>query len=108
MAGRGTDILLGGNPDYMARLKLGELLFPEVASQARWAPGVEGSGPFCFRDFGGRAATPTTFVFEYSILRGVVPFSVTTEIVMARLELGELLSPEVVSQARMAPDLGRL
>jgi preprotein translocase subunit SecA len=35
MAGRGTDILLGGNPDYMARLKLGELLFPEVVSQVR-------------------------------------------------------------------------
>eukprot|EP00878_Enallax_costatus_P000382 GHUV01000467.1.p1 GENE.GHUV01000467.1~~GHUV01000467.1.p1 ORF type:complete len:1015 (+),score=343.35 GHUV01000467.1:196-3240(+) len=34
MAGRGTDILLGGNPDYMARLKLRELLMPEVVSQA--------------------------------------------------------------------------
>ncbi len=33
MAGRGTDILLGGNPDYMARLKLQEMLFPEVVSQ---------------------------------------------------------------------------
>jgi preprotein translocase subunit SecA len=33
MAGRGTDILLGGNPDYMARLKLRELLMPEVVSQ---------------------------------------------------------------------------
>ena len=29
----GTDILLGGNPDYMARLKLQELLMPEVVSQ---------------------------------------------------------------------------
>jgi preprotein translocase subunit SecA len=35
MAGRGTDILLGGNPDYMARLKLRELLMPEVVSQVR-------------------------------------------------------------------------
>jgi len=26
MAGRGTDILLGGNPDFMARLKLREML----------------------------------------------------------------------------------
>ncbi|GFH27523.1 seca_motor_dead domain-containing protein [Haematococcus lacustris] len=33
MAGRGTDILLGGNPDYMARLKLRELLMPQVVSQ---------------------------------------------------------------------------
>jgi preprotein translocase subunit SecA len=35
MAGRGTDILLGGNPDFMARLKLRELLMPEVVSQVR-------------------------------------------------------------------------
>ncbi|MBC8123860.1 MAG: preprotein translocase subunit SecA [Gemmatimonadaceae bacterium] len=30
MAGRGTDILLGGNPDYMARLKIKELLMPSL------------------------------------------------------------------------------
>ncbi|BAC89777.1 preprotein translocase subunit SecA [Gloeobacter violaceus] len=30
MAGRGTDILLGGNPEYMARLKLKEVLFPAL------------------------------------------------------------------------------
>jgi len=28
MAGRGTDIILGGNSDYMARLKLKEILIP--------------------------------------------------------------------------------
>ena len=28
MAGRGTDIILGGNSDYMARLKLREFLCP--------------------------------------------------------------------------------
>ena len=30
MAGRGTDIILGGNADFMARLKLREYLFPAV------------------------------------------------------------------------------
>jgi preprotein translocase subunit SecA len=30
MAGRGTDIILGGNSDYMARLKLREYLMPKV------------------------------------------------------------------------------
>jgi preprotein translocase subunit SecA len=34
MAGRGTDILLGGNPDYMGRLKLKELLLPKVVMTA--------------------------------------------------------------------------
>ncbi|EFJ50912.1 hypothetical protein VOLCADRAFT_57571 [Volvox carteri f. nagariensis] len=33
MAGRGTDILLGGNADYMARLKLREMLMPEVRGE---------------------------------------------------------------------------
>jgi preprotein translocase subunit SecA len=33
MAGRGTDILLGGNADYMARLKLKEVLFPVLVSE---------------------------------------------------------------------------
>ena len=30
MAGRGTDILLGGNPEFMARLKIREILFPRI------------------------------------------------------------------------------
>ena len=33
MAGRGTDILLGGNAEFMARLKLREMLMPRVVSQ---------------------------------------------------------------------------
>ena len=31
MAGRGTDIILGGNSDYMARLKLREVLLPRLS-----------------------------------------------------------------------------
>ena len=30
MAGRGTDIILGGNSDYMARLKVREYLMPQI------------------------------------------------------------------------------
>ncbi|KAK1318622.1 hypothetical protein QJS10_CPB04g01107 [Acorus calamus] len=33
MAGRGTDIILGGNADFMARLKLREILMPRVVKQ---------------------------------------------------------------------------
>jgi preprotein translocase subunit SecA len=33
MAGRGTDILLGGNAEYMARLKLKEVLFPVLVCE---------------------------------------------------------------------------
>jgi preprotein translocase subunit SecA len=32
MAGRGTDIILGGNADYMARLKVREYLMPRIVS----------------------------------------------------------------------------
>eukprot|EP00879_Flechtneria_rotunda_P002411 GHRR01002607.1.p1 GENE.GHRR01002607.1~~GHRR01002607.1.p1 ORF type:complete len:645 (+),score=188.08 GHRR01002607.1:97-2031(+) len=45
MAGRGTDILLGGNPDYMARLKLRELLMPELVSQVGLAGRRTGDTP---------------------------------------------------------------
>ncbi len=33
MAGRGTDIILGGNADYMSRLKLREYLMPRIVRQ---------------------------------------------------------------------------
>jgi preprotein translocase subunit SecA len=33
MAGRGTDIILGGNSDYMARLKIREYLMPRIVTQ---------------------------------------------------------------------------
>jgi preprotein translocase subunit SecA len=33
MAGRGTDIILGGNSDYMARLKIREYLMPRIVAQ---------------------------------------------------------------------------
>jgi preprotein translocase subunit SecA len=33
MAGRGTDIILGGNSDYMARLKIREYLMPRIVEQ---------------------------------------------------------------------------
>ena len=38
MAGRGTDILLGGNAEFMARLKLREVLMPEVVSLVDMQP----------------------------------------------------------------------
>ena len=34
MAGRGTDIILGGNADYMARLKIREYLMPRIVTPA--------------------------------------------------------------------------
>ena len=44
MAGRGTDILLGGNAEYMARLKLREALMPAVVSQVENLEAAAGKG----------------------------------------------------------------
>lgn len=63
MAGRGTDILLGGNPDYMARLKLQELLFPEVVSQVDSDDRAYAAGKGRGRSF---AADPALFPCELS------------------------------------------
>ena len=43
MAGRGTDILLGGNSEYMARLKLRESLLPQVGHADSFAKGMTSS-----------------------------------------------------------------
>ncbi len=61
MAGRGTDIILGGNSDYMARLKIREYLFPKIvapendskffAPQA--VPGTERESNASGQGFGG-------------------------------------------------------
>jgi preprotein translocase subunit SecA len=40
MAGRGTDIILGGNAEYMARLKLRERLMPKLAQ-------LDADNPWC-------------------------------------------------------------
>ncbi len=70
----GTDILLGGNPDYMARLKLRELLMPEVVSQG--APGAPPGGPAFSAavDVGGgrarRAQTPARVVLACRVVLG--------------------------------------
>ncbi|GBF80181.1 preprotein translocase subunit SecA [Aphanothece sacrum] len=46
MAGRGTDIILGGNADYMSRLKIREFLMPQIAmpEDDNLMAGMEGNG----------------------------------------------------------------
>ncbi|ACK65151.1 preprotein translocase, SecA subunit [Rippkaea orientalis PCC 8801] len=46
MAGRGTDIILGGNADYMARLKIREYLMPQIVmpEDDDLMAGVSGNG----------------------------------------------------------------
>ena len=51
MAGRGTDIILGGNADYMARLKLREYFMPKIVMPE----GEEALAPLSIPGAGGRA-----------------------------------------------------
>lgn len=49
----GTDILLGGNADFMARLKLREMLMPEVVSNVEEeGNGAKGGKPLKVRCWG--------------------------------------------------------
>lgn len=67
MAGRGTDILLGGNPDYMARLKLREMLMPEIVSV------VEGDNPFAAKS----KKVPTSVVQRWAANPALFPCALT-------------------------------
>jgi preprotein translocase subunit SecA len=60
MAGRGTDIILGGNSDYMARLKIREYLMPRVVApeddgdfSPQVVPGTETRSSASGQGFGG-------------------------------------------------------
>jgi len=61
MAGRGTDIILGGNADYMARLKLREYLMPKIVAPEddnfmAAVPGIDLGKQDAPRGFGGDSA----------------------------------------------------
>ncbi len=94
MAGRGTDIILGGNADYMARLKVREYLMPKIVvpeddSLMANVPGIS-LGKDAPKGFGGNSkgkkvktwkASPQIFPTELSaeaenLLKETVKFAV--------------------------------
>jgi preprotein translocase subunit SecA len=111
MAGRGTDIILGGNSDYMARLKIREyfmpkLVQPEDDDQFAVTQVMDGGG-----DRGGGVgfapgkkiktwkASPAIFPIELSadavgLLKGAVSFAVTQH--------GEQSLPELEAEDMIA------
>jgi preprotein translocase subunit SecA len=109
MAGRGTDIILGGNSDYMARLKIREYLMPKIVRPeddelAVGVPGV-GGGRNRAQGFGNGKkaktwkASPQIFPTELSketqnILKEVVKFAVDQygEQSLAELEAEEKIA----------------
>ncbi len=80
MAGRGTDIILGGNSDYMARLKLREVLLPRlVRPEEGHKPPIplqrqlEGGGGF------GAAAPSATAPSEARAMGSLYPCSLSPD-----------------------------
>ncbi len=73
MAGRGTDIILGGNADYMARLKLRERLMPKLVQLDLDDPmggvGIRLGGKGGGRGFGGgqQAQKPKSWAVSQSL-----------------------------------------
>jgi len=75
MAGRGTDIILGGNSDYMARLKLREVLLPRLVrpEESGHLPPVPQRAPAGGGGFSGAAADPFKAPSEAKALGTLYP-----------------------------------
>ncbi len=115
MAGRGTDIILGGNSDYMARLKIREYLFPKIVApedDSKFAPlqvpGTEQANNASGQGFGGTPkkvktwkASPDIFPTKISAetektLKSAIDFAVTH---YGLQSLSELDAEEVIAVA---------
>ncbi|MBD2256745.1 preprotein translocase subunit SecA [Pseudanabaena sp. FACHB-2040] len=110
MAGRGTDIILGGNADYMARLKVREYLMPRIVKpededefSVTAVPGAKGRGPAQGFTPGKKVkswkASPDIFPTELSAeaeaaLRSSVDLAVKT--------YGERSLPELQAEEKVA------
>lgn len=111
MAGRGTDIILGGNADYMARLKIREYLMPKIvmpeddalmvdvpAIDRQKAP-ARGFSPESDRKVKTWKASPQIFPTELSsetvnLLKATVKFAVD--------KYGEQTLPELEAEEKIA------
>ncbi len=111
MAGRGTDIILGGNADYMARLKVREYLMPKIVmpeddSLMAGVPGLnlgkdkpQGFAPGSGKKVKTWKASPEIFPTELSpetenLLKETVKFAVSN--------YGEQSLPELEAEEKIA------
>jgi preprotein translocase subunit SecA len=114
MAGRGTDIILGGNADYMARLKVREYFMPQIVRPEDDSLMTRGRGAMPTRQSGGqgfggeaepkkswKAATDRLFPTEISkqakeTLKAAVDFAVET---LGQQSISELEAEEMLAIA---------
>ncbi len=100
MAGRGTDILLGGNPEFMARLRLRELLMPRVVSL------VDDEGAADARRAAGKALKPRSWAVSPDLYPRA-PSAATAAAVAAAVDAaaaawGERALGELEAEERLA------
>jgi preprotein translocase subunit SecA len=93
MAGRGTDIILGGNSDYMARLKLREVLLPRLVrpEEAGHLPPVPQRSPSGGGGFAADAPDPFKAPSEAKALGTLYPCALHASTETALAELGREL-----------------
>lgn len=111
MAGRGTDIILGGNSDYMARLKVREYFMPRIV-QPEDEGDFEGQVPEAsFRDRPApRGFAPGKKVKTWKVSPQIFPTQLSREteqalkqaVDFATKEYGERSLPELEAEDRLA------
>ena len=108
MAGRGTDIILGGNSDYMARLKVREYFMPRIV-QPENDDNFGGQGFGQVRD-GGQGFGQGKKVKTWKVAPEIFPVELSREaeqvikdaVACAVKEYGERSLPELEAEDRLA------
>ncbi|MBE8968951.1 preprotein translocase subunit SecA [Nostocales cyanobacterium LEGE 12452] len=111
MAGRGTDIILGGNSEYMARLKLREYFMPRIVMpEDEDAFGVQRAAGLPTGHGGGQGFVPGKKVKTWRASPEIFPTQLTKEtekllkdaVEIAVREYGERSLPELEAEEKVA------
>ncbi|MCF2147331.1 preprotein translocase subunit SecA [Desmonostoc muscorum LEGE 12446] len=111
MAGRGTDIILGGNSEYMARLKLREYLMPRIVMpEDEDAFGVQRPAGLPTGHGGGQGFVPGKKVKTWRASPEIFPTQLTKEteqllkeaVEVAVREYGDRSLPELEAEEKVA------
>jgi preprotein translocase subunit SecA len=111
MAGRGTDIILGGNSEYMARLKLREYFMPRIVQpEDEDTFGVHRDGGLPTGTGGGQGFVPGKKVKTWKASPQVFPIQLSKEteqllkeaVQVAVREYGERSLPELEAEDKVA------
>ncbi|MDF5708038.1 MAG: preprotein translocase subunit SecA [Nostoc sp. S4] len=111
MAGRGTDIILGGNSEYMARLKLREYLMPRIVMpEDEDAFGIQRAAGLPTGHGGGQGFVPGKKVKTWRASPEIFPTQLTKEteqllkqaVEVAVREYGDRSLPELEAEDKVA------